>query len=100
MCAESFMATDALSARSTQKNTRSRNRAGGQEKNSTGMCETENLETLFAGRSCNDEFLQDVPLIGHLLLFMPRVLIWRESRARALFAPRTYRSKGQGSGLG
>ena len=31
-------------------------------------------ETLFAGRACN-EFLQEVPLIGHLPLFVARVFV-------------------------
>ena len=61
-------------------------------------------ETLFAGRACN-EFLQDVPLIGHLPLFIARVFFWRTPAERAAkpregtFSP-MYRSNGQGSGWG
>ena len=61
-------------------------------------------ETLFAGRACN-EFLQDVPLIGHLPLFIARDFFWRTLAERAAkpregtFSP-TYRSNGQGSGWG
>ena len=63
-------------------------------------------ETLFAGRACN-EFLQDVPLIGQLPLFIARVFFLanacrtRGEAARGHFEPHVpVKRSGVGLGLG